>query len=80
MIGRLGTRLRGWANDFNLGTVSRAYHAVNYHETSRLNRWLCWKQKVLGPGYSRYADRYLYRKLGLDRIQRPRRSFLTANV
>ena len=29
MIGRLNRKLRGWANYFDLGAVSRAYHAVN---------------------------------------------------
>jgi RNA-directed DNA polymerase len=80
MIGQLNRRLRGWANYFNLGTVSRAYNAVNYHVTSRLRRWLCRKHKVRGPGYSRYPDRYLYQKLGLYQLKRPHRSFPTATV
>ena len=53
-IGQLNRKLRGWANDFDLGTVSRAYDAVNYHVTNRLRRWLCRKHQVRGPGYSRY--------------------------
>ena len=57
LVGRLNRKLRGWANYFDLGTVSRAYDAVNYHVTSRLRRWLCRKHKVRGPGYSRYPDR-----------------------
>jgi RNA-directed DNA polymerase len=80
MVGRLNRRLRGWANYFDLGTVSRAYDVVNYHVTSRLRRWLCRKHKVRGPGYSRYPDRYLYQKLRLYQLQRPRRSFPTATV
>ncbi len=80
LVGRLNRKLRGWANYFDLGTVSRAYDAVNYHVTSRLRRWLCRKHKVRGPGYSRYPDRYLYQKLGLYQLRRPRRSFPSATV
>ncbi len=50
MIGRLNRRLRGWANYFNLGAVSRAYNAVNYHVTSRLRRWLCREAQGAGSG------------------------------
>jgi RNA-directed DNA polymerase len=80
MIGRLNRKLRGWSNYFDLGAVSRAYHAVNYHVTSRLRRWLCRKHKVRGPGYSRYPDRYLYQELGLYQLVRPRRTPPNATV
>src|ERR1700722_660585 len=43
MVGRLNRKLRGWANYFDLGTVSRAYNVVNHHVTNRLRRWLCRK-------------------------------------
>ena len=80
MVGRLNRKLRGWANYFDLGTVSRAYDAVNYHVTCRLRRWLCRKHKVRGLGYSRYPDRYLYQKLSLYQLNRARRSFPSASV
>ena len=34
VVGRPNRKLRVWANYFNLDTVSRAYHAVNYHVTN----------------------------------------------
>jgi RNA-directed DNA polymerase len=80
MVGRLNRKLRGWANYFDLGAVSRAYDAVNYHVTNRLRRWLCRKHKVRGLGYSRYPDRYLYRELGLYQLKRPGRNFPNATV
>jgi RNA-directed DNA polymerase len=78
MVGRLNRKLRGWVNYFDLGSVSRAYNAVNYHVTSRLRRWLCRKHKVRGPGYSRYPDRYLYHELGLYQLRRRRQSVPSA--
>ena len=80
MVRRLNRKLRGWANYFDLGAVTRAYNAANYHVTSRLRRWLCNKHKVRGPGYSRYPDRYLYQKLGLYQLKRARRSVPSATV
>jgi RNA-directed DNA polymerase len=80
MVGRLNRKLRGWANYFDLGAVSRGYSAVNHHVTSRLRRWLCRKHKVRGPGYSRYPDRYLYQKLGLYQLSRTGRRFPRAPV
>jgi RNA-directed DNA polymerase len=80
MVGRLNRKLRGWANYFDLGSVSRAYNAVNHHVTNRLRRWLCRKHKVRGQGYSRYPDRYLYQELDLYQLKRPRRSFPNATV
>jgi group II intron reverse transcriptase/maturase len=67
---QINQKLRGWINYFRLGTVSRAYNVVNQHVTYRLRRWLCAKHKVRGPGYSRFPDRYLYRTLGLFKLQR----------
>jgi RNA-directed DNA polymerase len=80
MVGRLNRKLRGWANYFDLGSVSRAYGVVNHHVTNRLRRWLCRKHKVRGQGYSRYPDRYLYRELKLYQLKRPVRSFPNATV
>ncbi len=68
IVARLNRRLRGWANDFRLGPVSRAYRAVDRYVTSRLRRWLCKKHKVPGAGTARYPDDYLYQQLGLIRL------------
>lgn len=67
-IVHLNRLLRGWANYFCLGPVSKAYRAVDAHVTSRLRRWLCEKHKVSSGGYSRYPDRYLTERLGLLRL------------
>jgi RNA-directed DNA polymerase len=74
LVGRLNSRLRGWANYFCLGSVSNAYRAVDSHVTNRLRQWLCGKHKVPGRGTTRFPDKYLYQTLGLVRLTHlPRR-------
>ena len=80
MVGRLNQKLRGWSNYFRLGTVSRAYSAINGHSCNRLRRWLCAKHKVKGPGMTRYPDRYLHDVLGLVELSGKGRSFPCANA
>jgi RNA-directed DNA polymerase len=70
MVGRLNRVLRGWANYFCLGTVTKAYRVVTAHVHYRLRQWLRWKHKWQGWQYQRYADPYLHDTLGLLRLQR----------
>lgn len=71
----LNRKLRGWANYFQLGLVSKAYRAVDRHVTGRLRRWLCKKHKQPGRGYTRFPNQYLYQELGLVRLPSLTRSF-----
>ena len=80
LTAQLNRLLRGWANYFSLGPVSKAYRAVDAHVTSRLRRWLCEKHKVSSGGYSRYSDRYLTERLGLVRLPLLARSYPPANA
>lgn len=64
-VASLNRMMRGWANYFNLGTVSKSYRAVDAHVRQRLRRWLRSKHKIDSAGWSRYPDRYLYKTLGL---------------
>jgi RNA-directed DNA polymerase len=68
MVVRLNRQLRGWANYFRLGPVSKAYRAVDSHVTKRLRQWLCAKYKVREQGTSRFPNDYLYKKLGLIQL------------
>jgi RNA-directed DNA polymerase len=68
IVKRLNRQLRGWANYFCLGPVSRAYRAVDSYVTKRLRQWLCKKHKVPCAGTSRFPDNYLYQELGLIRL------------
>jgi RNA-directed DNA polymerase len=65
VVERLNRQLRGWANYFCLGPVSKSYRAVNAHTTQRLRRWLCHKHKISGNGKTRFPEKYLHETLGL---------------
>jgi len=68
VVGDLNALLRGWGQYFCLGSVSKAYRAVDAHARHRLRQWLCHKHKVRGAGTGPYPDEYLYGKLGLVRL------------
>ncbi len=50
LVDGLNRRLRGWANYFRLGPVSKAYRSVDHHATKRLRQWLCRKHQHPGSG------------------------------
>lgn len=75
MVAELNRKLRGWANYFSLGPVSKAYRAVDSHTRQRLRQWLRKKHKKAGTGTGAYSDEHLYEKLGLLRLEK-----LTANL
>ncbi len=68
VVQRLNWSLRGWANYFCLGPVTKSYRFVDAYTTRRLRRWLCKKHKHQGKGLTRYPDEYLYETLGLIRL------------
>jgi hypothetical protein len=69
MVAELNRMLRGWANYFHLGPVSKAYRAIDAHTTRRLRRWLCDKHQKSGTRGARcYPDEQLYEVLGLVRL------------
>jgi group II intron reverse transcriptase/maturase len=68
LVEDLNLKLKGWANYFCLGAVSKAYRSVDRHTSNRLRQWLRRKHKKPGQGTRAYPDEYLYETLGLFRL------------
>jgi RNA-directed DNA polymerase len=70
----LNQKLIGWSNYFRLGSVSRAYRAVDAHVRDRLRQWLRKKHAWSVRGCREYTARRLYDEVGLIDLTRRTRS------
>jgi RNA-directed DNA polymerase len=68
MIGELNLMLKGWANYFRLGSVSKAYESVDSHVRNRLRQWLRRKHKIKVRVEKHFTDDYLYQQLEVIRL------------
>jgi RNA-directed DNA polymerase len=61
--------LRGWANYFSYGTLSKAYRAIDNYVYDRVVRFLKKRRKVSSRGTRKFPGEKIFGELGIQRLR-----------
>ena len=70
MVRTINRTLKGWANYFTLGAVSKAYSQIDMYVLNRLYRWACRKHKGKSRAVKRNPYEFFYDKLELIKLSK----------
>lgn len=73
VVAGINRKLRGWANYFCVGSLTRADRAVNYYARDQLRRFLMRRHKHRGRGIGRFPTKDLHGTFGLLDLKECRR-------
>ncbi|WP_367025431.1 group II intron reverse transcriptase/maturase [Methylococcus sp. ANG] len=79
-VAEINPMLRGWANYFNQGPVTKIYRDLQGYTDRRLRIWLMRRSGKKGTGYRQYPDEYLYETLRLYQLPLKRTDLLNAKA
>jgi RNA-directed DNA polymerase len=69
VVAMVNRRLEGWANYFSIGTLNKAYTAVDTYTSVLLRQFLVRRHKASGRGVRRFSWQYLHQTLGLVSLE-----------
>ena len=77
----LNRTVRGWANYFSYGSVSKARHSVHLHLYHAVRRFLRRRHKVAGSGFRQFPESRVFGELGVLALDpTPRRASAHASA
>ncbi|MFH1765328.1 MAG: reverse transcriptase domain-containing protein, partial [Gemmatimonadota bacterium] len=74
VVAAVNRRLVGWANYFSVGSLSRAYNAVDFYTNDLLRQFFARRHKTPGRGVRQFHWQYLHQTLGLMSLEDRRQS------